>query len=240
MIKSMRPQKTRVALPPMLCSGFLEYVLKYHKSPTTLVICSTREAFLEDLLASIKNTPSQEPSASQTSDEHTPHPLLIPTIHLIAKSQSINVIFAPTLPHLRAFLATSQLTFKSGQSASTMVLPASQFALLAIWGLANLHRSTAEYSAQGLSRTLASAVEAALQEEQKLVLAEPLIMHGRAVLHNVEVTEGLVREAWKEQVPLLIGSVRFGGEERVWAGRTIEVGRVVAKWCRFVRLDQRL
>ena len=45
-------------------------------------------------------------------------------------------------------------------------------------------------------------------------------------------------DAWMEQVPVLSGSVRFGGDERVWAGRTVEVGRVVGRWCRFVRVGE--
>lgn len=38
-------------------------------------------------------------------------------------------------------------------------------------------------------------------------------------------------DPWSEQVPLLNGSVRFGGEQRVWAGRTVEVRRVAGRWC---------
>ena len=45
-------------------------------------------------------------------------------------------------------------------------------------------------------------------------------------------------DAWMEQVPVLSGSVRFGGDERVWAGRTVAVGRVVGRWCRFVRVGE--
>jgi len=235
-----------VALPPMTCSDFVDYALKHHRPPTTLVICSTREAFLEDLLASVKRTPSQEPSASQPNNERTSqHSLLIPTIYLIAKSQSVHVVCVPTLPRLRALLATRNLASNSGQSTYDVdhlgyYSRGSICTLLAIWGLANLHHSTAEHSAQGLSRTLASAVETASRRGDRLVLSEPLAMQGGAGLENAELTEGTTTDPWKEQVPLLSGSVRFGGEDRAWAGKTIEVGRVIARWCRFVRLDQRL
>lgn len=104
--------------------------------------------------------------------------------------------------------------------------------MLAVWGLASLHRSTAEHSAQGLSRSLTAAVEAAKFNGQRLVLAE-----SRPLSEDVEY-EGVGSEGdpWKEQVPLLSGSVRFGGEDRVWAGKTVEVERVVARWCRFVTI----
>lgn len=235
----MLHRRVPMALPPMLCSSFIDYVLKFHRTPTTLIVCSTREAFLEDLLDSIKLTHPQEPQTSQASDDQaSQHHFLLPTIHLIANAQSIHLVFVPTLPHLRAYLATHEVASKSSQAISGTVHSPSQHALLALWGLAYLHRSTAENSAQGLSRTLALAVEAASHGEQRLVLAEPLDVHGEAAMENAEAAEDVPVESWKEQVPCLSGSVRFGGEERVWAGKTIEVGRIVAKWCRFVKLDQ--
>lgn len=107
--------------------------------------------------------------------------------------------------------------------------------MLAIWGLANLHRSTAEHSAQGLSRSLAAAVETAKLNDQRLVLAEAI-----ALDEDVEYdSTGSGGDPWKEQVPLLSGSVRFGGEDRVWAGKTVEVKRVVGRWCRFVTIGDR-
>ena len=104
--------------------------------------------------------------------------------------------------------------------------------MLAVWGLANLHRLTAEHSAQGLSRSLAAVVETAKLNGQRLVLAESIPLNA-----GIEsVGTGSVDDPWKEQVPLLSGSVRFGGEDRMWAGKTVEAARVVAKWCRFVKV----
>lgn len=102
--------------------------------------------------------------------------------------------------------------------------------MLAIWGLANLHRSTAEHSAQGLSRSLAIAIETAKSNGQRLVLAESRALSGGGEFEG----SGSGGESWKEEVPLLSGSVRFGGEDRVWAGKRVEVERVVGRWCRFV------
>lgn len=107
--------------------------------------------------------------------------------------------------------------------------------MLAIWGLASLHRSTAEHSAQGLSRSLAAAVETAKLNNQRLVLGEAI-----ALDENVDYDgTGSGGDPWKEQVPLLSGSVRFGGEDRVWAGKTVEVKTVVGRWCRFVTIGDR-
>ena len=104
--------------------------------------------------------------------------------------------------------------------------------MLAVWGFANLHRSTAEHSAQGLSRSLAAAVETAKFTGQRLVLAESRMFIGEVGYEDV----GSVGDPWKEQVPLLSGSVRLGGEGRLLAGKTVEVERVVGRWCRFVTI----
>lgn len=228
-----------MALPPILCTDFINYILKYHESPTTLIICSTREVFLQDLLASIRHTHPQEPSTSQDRDASDPiHPLLIPRIHLIAKSQSVHLSFVPTVPHLRAFLATYEPSSVSEGPSSTTSISGSYSSLLAIWGFAHLHRSTAEHSAQGLSRSLASAVEAASVGQQRLLLAEPRTLDHEDDVGSPNAPSGGLDDLWKEQVPLLSGSVRFGGEERVWAGKTIEFGSIIAKWCKFMRLDE--
>ena len=103
--------------------------------------------------------------------------------------------------------------------------------MLAVWGLVGLHRLTGEYSAQGLSRSLGAAVERAEGCGQRLVLGEE-----EAGSVDGGGVGGGGGDPWREQVPLLSGSVRFGGEDRVWAGKTVEVKRVVGRWCRFVRV----
>ena len=108
--------------------------------------------------------------------------------------------------------------------------------MLAVWGFANLHRLTAEHSAQGLSRSLAAVVETAKLDGQRLVLAESIPLNAEVE----SVGTDSVDDPWKEQVPLLSGSVRFGGEDRMWAGKTVEAARVLAKWCRFVKLGEEI
>lgn len=99
------------------------------------------------------------------------------------------------------------------------------------------HRSTAEHSAQGLSRTLAAAVESASLAEQRLVLAEAKILDVGEQHGDTEAFDATFENPWKERVPVLSGTIRFGGEDRVWAGKTIEVGCILARWCKFVRLS---
>lgn len=227
---------TPIALAPLLCTDFVNFILRHHTSPTTLIICSSREAFLQEIQACINYTHPRDPSTDSSNEpsfdaSHAAlHPLLVPTIHLIAKSRSVNLAFTPTLPHLRAYLATCISSIGSPSTASTSSKPGSQYPMLAVWGLATLHRSTAEHSAQGLSRSLGAAVETAKLNGQRLVLAESTALSGEVEYESVDN----VGNPWKEQVPLLSGSVRFGGEDRMWAGKTVEVETVVRRWCRFV------
>lgn len=230
--------KKPVALPPLLGIEFLSWLLKHHEEPTTLLICCTREAFLADLQANLQQFPRENPATtSNNGSRGLAHPLLNPTIHLIARSRSIHLVFVPTLPHLRAYLATYTLPPISESSSFTSTKSGHRVPILAIWGLVYAHHSTAEHSAQGLSRTLAVAVESASLAEQRLVLAEAKVPNIGEEYGNSEAFDVTFENPWKEQVPVLSGSIRFGGEDRVWAGKTIEVGQVVARWCRFVKLS---
>ena len=235
----MAYRRTPVALPPLLGIEFLSWLLKHHEGPTTLLICCTREAFLADLQANLKQL-ARESRATTEDDANrvSAHPLLNPTIHLIARSRSVHLVFVPTLPHLRAYLSTYTLPPNS-ESSSSLASTTSGYRvpIFAIWGLLYAHRSTAEHSAQGLSRTLAAAVESASLAEQRLVLAEAKIQITGEHYGDNEAFDVAYENPWKEQVPVLSGSIRFGGEDRVWAGKTIEVGHVLARWCRFVKLN---
>ena len=227
-----------VALPPLLCADFINFLLQHQNTATTLVLCSSREAFLEELQISIQLMHPQSLAEGQVDDASASlHPLLIPTIHLIATSRCIRLAFVPTLPHLRAYLVASKPVLDPDPAQSIDDPSRCQTQLLAVWGMARLHRSTAEHSAQGLSRTLAIAVEAAKLRQQRLVLAESCGLDERNVHIPCNASGEPSSNIWKEQVPLLSGSIRFGGEERAWAGRTVEVGRVVMRWCKFIKVD---
>lgn len=82
---------------------------------------------------------------------------------------------------------------------------------------------------------MALAVEAASRGDMRLLVAEVATKIDTA--GDVEEERGPLRDPWRAQVPLLSGSVRFGGDERVWAGRTIEVRQVMERWCNFVDLE---
>ena len=227
-----------MALPPLLCSEFVEFVLKHHRGPTTMIVCSSRERFLEELRASIDRAHSQIPASSHgeqaTEDLHL---LLNPTLHLISRSQTIRLVFVPTLSHLRAFLAIYAHATRRSVSASDPIRLGSPIPFLAIWAMARLHQLTTEHSAQGISRTLAAVIEASNQHVQKLVLAEPKIVSTADDEANQIGSDVTWHDPWTEALPLLSGALRFGGEERAWSGKTVTLGAVISRWCQFVECD---
>jgi len=111
--------------------------------------------------------------------------------------------------------------------------------LIVLYGLLELHRDTSEWSAQGLGDTLARAVEAGWRTGRRITLLEESKRVG--VERYVDEDEGEDRrkgrwKGWEERLPMLNGSVKrvgFESEGAGWSGRTVEVGRVLARWFRF-------
>ena len=219
---------------------FLEYILQNSAAPSTIVVCSSREAFLERIDVSIRE--SLDGNISRPMEEDAPRPqhaLLLPTIHLLAKSRAIDLAFTPTLQHLRAYLAIQTANRVETCGTEAHGISSLHSSMLAILGLLDIHRSTSEFSAQGLSRTLSIAVEASMALGRELVIAD--------ILPSTEdkdamATDGIENEVqpdpWMEQIPILNGSIRSADDERVWAGRTIELARIVGRWCRVVNLGE--
>lgn len=225
-------QTIATVLPCMKPWHFVNYILHHRAMHATVVICSTRESFLEDIYASMSDFDGDE-----DRNDGAAHLLLVPTIHQLAISRTINLAYAPTLAHLRAYLATHEcnagLDSQSLTPNSEETIP-----ILAIFGMLHLHSCTSEYSAQGLSRTFAIAVESATAVSRRLVVVEALgITPSEELRPTTESGTVVPSDPWKDQVPLLNGSTRFGREDRIWAGRTVEAARVASRWCTFAQLE---
>lgn len=220
-----------------LVSDFLQYILENNASTTTLIVCGTRDSFLEQLCACVHSRPSarilspayDEPLGhDEDTDlppervEHVDHidPLLTKTIGLLANSRKVRLEFCPTLEHLRAYLAVLRISGDKQNQTHHYGRP-----MLAILDLVALHCATSEFSAQGLSRTFAIAVEVAAREKMDLVLCE---CKDAIDTQNGERGERL----WYLHVPLLSGSIRTG-EEGAWSGPSVPVKRVAQRWFHF-------
>ncbi|KAK8219346.1 hypothetical protein M8818_001080 [Zalaria obscura] len=251
---------------------FVQYIMDHHITPTTLIVCSSREAFLQDLWDAICISSDassnehheyaeeqQDSPEHSTAQEHRPseqplqaphHPLLEPTLRLLSSSRTIQVAFCPDLLNLQAYLAS--LPYKEARSEQNMqpdkakpMFSGGKTSQLAILNLIRLHRPTSSFSAQGLNRTLAAAVDSAHRLGRKLLLAEcgqPMTYpDGGAGLsendNDHEGEEGQVPpriSSWDEEVSILnVTTKSFGAGERGWVGRTVQIRRVAQRWCKF-------
>lgn len=183
-----------------------------------LIVCAARDEFLHDLAAECSEQGLEEDRSEGIGQQQNDSSILQPTIKFIARSKHVKVVYTPSLLHLRAFLAALAFMENPGE-------------VLAILNLVHLHVSTSEHSAQGISRTLALAAEAAASSRTQLQILE---------IKNTQQYAGEEQDysAWRDRIPILNGSVRSAGDDRLWASRTIEVGAVLSKWCK-VQLGSR-
>lgn len=155
--------------------------------------------------------------------------------------------YLPTISHLRAYLAV----LLEPESRS-LAKEGTRTPLLLVFGILSLHRDTSEWSAQGLGSTMASLVEGGSRCGYGIVMCEEdVISEDFEAMEALAVADGegamddelqrRVEETrtshWREEMPILNGSARrlvAGGDETTgWAGRTVEVGRVLQRWCIF-------
>ncbi|CZR64968.1 uncharacterized protein PAC_14868 [Phialocephala subalpina] len=258
-----------LALTPALPSELLTYVLAHQVYPTNLVICQSRDTFLASLLSIIPqpiqrqpppppddNTNAFVPPITEEPEEALPpepepeppqHPLLTPSLHQIASSRHVNVVFIPTVSHLRAYLTAFPPPKEKDENGGPPELrfdkPGKKVPLLIMYGLVDLHKNTSEWSAQGLGNTVAGLVEAGWRGEKKVVVIEERKVEDDGEEMDIEGEQPKRNPRWKvweERVPMLNGSVKragFESEDSAWSGRTIEVGRIFARWFKFRKGD---
>ncbi|KAF2265824.1 hypothetical protein CC78DRAFT_177068 [Lojkania enalia] len=231
----------RLALPQLL--GWL-LATQSSTTPTTLIVCSSREDFLQGLLYALQH---QDDQASDTLKQW-----ITPTLHNLFTARHVKLAFCTSVQMLLAYL-----TAYGGVNTSTDIGEGRQDERLVLVNPLALHASTPSFSAQGLSRTFAAANETALRVKAKLLVVEcpgtqREIHHddddvgtGGATEDEEERSEVLIEkeDPWEQEVPILnISSRRWGSGsgERAWAGRTIKVKRVVGRWACFDRIDAHL
>lgn len=238
---------TPVFLSPRTPSEFLNYIITYHRYPTTLIIGCSKDDFLHtlalDVLRSSRQPTEDNPQAQAGAEPETQaathhyqqpqemkalssHPLLHAPLIQVVVSRHIRVVFVPTVTHLRAFMAS--LSSSSFSAASNSKVPAPPVApeptgrlpLLLVYGFLELHRGASEWSAQGLSTSVAAIVDAvasstsATGDRLRAAVMEP---RGAAGHDDADQFLG-------EQVPILNGSsLRDDG---TWKGRVTEIRKV--------------
>ncbi|KAH7116034.1 hypothetical protein B0J11DRAFT_115722 [Dendryphion nanum] len=228
-----------VVLSPLSLSALLDYVLSIQTSSTltSLIICSSRETFLFALSRSLDQ--------DNGGDADNLQRLMSPTLHNLVTARHVNVAFCASVQALLAYLTAY------GATKHALDAREEKGRIVLVNPLA-LHAPTPSFSAQGLSRTFATAAETALRLRVQLLVVECLGAVRATNVHDEteedEVaaamardeepheTENIDQDPWEQEVPVLNVSVRrygLGGAERAWAGRTIKVKRIASRWFRF-------
>ena len=142
-------------------------------SSTLIIICTSQSSFLYDLSVSL-HTHTQH-HCPHTDLNPQSHPLLERTLRILLATSRVKLAFCPSPAALHAYLAALPLRPTIPSSASPPITGTRREAdppVLALLNIVRLHRATAAYSAQGLSKALAAAVEVAWEMERRLVLFE--------------------------------------------------------------------
>jgi len=252
---SLRPQ----IITDIRLAEFIQHVLHNDSQPATLVVCGTRERFIEQLLAACLDAQSttvdetQLPSDGDAAETEQPgapetHDLLkSPSLLQLANSRKVKLVFCHDLTHLRAYLASLAIP-KPHSEPTTHVEESNQHPpLLAILNPIDIHRFTTSFSAQGLNRTFALAVEAAHATRNHLAMVEfPECQHREAeqAVEGYEMEPEVVPattsvDPWDEEVSILnVTTKSFGAGGRGWVGRTVTVRRIAERWCVFSPLQR--
>ena len=249
-----------IVLQVIELATFVQHLLRSHYAPTNLIVCSSQDDFLKLLQASIHYEKEIERLQAETEGLVSAqvkriaarlHELLLPTIQQLFSSRTITVTFCATLPQLQAYLAVHGVKAEPTEIESNKE-NTNKISVLAMLNPIALHRGTSSFSAQGLSRTFASAVEAAMRSDQKLMLVECVSRLPNS--DNIELTEGAdvmeqtherhdestgrneeeIRDPWEAHVAILnVTTKSFGAGERGWVGRTVTVRKIAERWCTF-------
>ena len=212
-------------LPPASPAELLSIVISRYRYPTTVIIGQERESFANDLRegvesASCDDARGSSPDAKIVEPTPTPHRLLKATLIQTAVSRHIRLLFLPTVTHLRAVLATFSTT-DSRLPAPPNHPQSNESPTLLVYGFIELHRDASEWSAQGISNSLAHLVEAATRNGFAAAVMEPKVL------------------GWEEdygrfptnRIPILNGAAMTRRDGSM-SGSTVEIGQVLQRWFR--------
>ncbi|KAH7395070.1 hypothetical protein DE146DRAFT_68846 [Phaeosphaeria sp. MPI-PUGE-AT-0046c] len=232
-------------LYPLTLVGLIHHILQTQSgtATTTLVICSSRDAFVRQLSQSLQDN-SQDDHEDQNGRLQN---LATPTLHNLLTTRHIKLAFCASVQTLLAYLTAY------GRDASLDAVGPVMGARMILVNPLSLHASTLSFSAQGLSRTFSAATETALKSGTALHVVE--CQNGSRLAEqregedvdmddvNEENTAGedAEQDPWETEVSILnVSARRFGSNsgERAWAGRTVKAKRIAARWFRFQQLHE--
>ncbi|KAF2129364.1 hypothetical protein P153DRAFT_385574 [Dothidotthia symphoricarpi CBS 119687] len=229
-------------LYPLTLPALLDYILTTQSgtAPTTLIICSSRDTFLHDLVHLLQQGDDEDQSQVQQGSLQQ---LVTPTLHNLLTARHVKLAFCGSVQALLAFLTAY------GRPDTEHLVDVEEGARLLLVNPLALHASTPSFSAQGLSRTFAAATETALRTRVVLQVVECQGMR-RSVeedsdqdtdMANGDEQPNIAEEdPWEQELSILnVSARRFGSgtADRAWAGRTVKAKRVAGRWFHFHKLD---
>ncbi len=232
-------------------------------SSTTLIVCSSREDFLNYLLES-SSTVTATATGSRSRSHGQPQQasdggatvdfLLEPSLWHIRAASTLRIAYCPTVQHLRAYLSS---VFSASAAAAPRHGPSSRGSssssaahhavgsplhTLALLNMVGLHRYTSEFTAQGIGRSLALAVEAAAHRRARLVVCE---CSGEATECSSVGGDGDDDDDagdggfwYDEQVPLLSRRA-LGSNDEAWLECRVSIRSIFARWCLFEEKEEK-
>jgi hypothetical protein len=234
---SSKPRSPRpIVLEPCKAHHVLQSCLRHPAATKHLIVCSTRDAFLQSLL--------YEVTLESQNEQNTALDLLAPTLSNLHNSRNVQITFCADLTNLRAYLTTlgSPNQPEEIESESKDAHDQSR-PLLVIINPIRIHEHTLSYSAQGFNRTFASIVDVAHRLGQQLIMVEcidPEDEYETGVQGDEDMLDGGLRitDAWDQDLSMLnITTKTFGAGERAWVGRTVRIRQVAGRWFEFRKLE---
>nr|POE72367.1 hypothetical protein CFP56_12240 [Quercus suber] len=246
-----------VVLEHVTLPEFLHNIVAEHRGSSTVVVCSDKERFLENFATAQLASPHSPSHHDHTGTEDgemgpilcTEEDSSVPyrpawdslSLRQIATTNNIRIIFCQDITHLRAFLAIYPAQERDMWKATKKVgIERGEHRILAIINPVSLHLHTSGFSAQGLNRTLALAVEAAHLTKMQLLIAECTMTANQTenslIPHDLDVPahRATPESPWDQEVSILnVTTKSFGTGERGWVGRTVKLRRVAERWCTF-------
>jgi hypothetical protein len=236
MLSSKSRPPRPIVLEPCKTHHVLEYCLR-HSTPTKhLIICSTRDAFLQSLL--------YEVAQESRNGQNNALDLLTPTLSNLYNSRNVQITFCADLTNLRAYLTTLGHINQPGRVEPESKNTHDQTCpLLMMINPIRIHEHTLSYSAQGFNRTFASIVNVAHSLGHQLIMVEcidPEDEYETGVQEDEDMLDGdgRITNAWDQDLSMLnITTKTFGAGERAWVGRTVRIRQVAGRWFEFRKLE---
>lgn len=243
-------------------AGFVQYIQGNNPRPSTIVVCATKEKFIEQLLAACIETSATDNNQPTTDDDEgieavpttkeTHNLLKRPSLLQLAQSRTVKLVFCHDITHLRAYLATLAIPksrLADNGSSKSNDQANNEASLLAILNPIGSHRYTSGFSAQGLNRTFSLAVEAAHATHSRLLMVEIPSCKFHEEHHADEgydfdaetIPAPALTSPWDEEVSILnVTTKSFGAGGRGWVGRTVTIRKIAERWCIFTTLPRQV